>query len=549
MILLSGHSMTPARRVPLENMSLNLKERDSTASMTPAAMDGITMNSWFKDDTEPGKDIVWRVRSIKEAFVTNTPVIQMEHIISTLKDVILFGEIKTEKLAGKKGATTVSAKTAIQYILGRQKDWTLGRFDYGNVTNPYKFDGDTLFDAIEKITDSLDSAIWTYDMTVYPFKLNIIKPDDTVGSELRAGRNLRTITRTIDKSGMYTRVYPIGKEDLHLDGEYVEKNVSTYGLVSKTMTDQTIDSKAELKRWANELLNKHAEPTVTIEVEGLELAAETGEPLDKLTLHRVCRAPLPEYSTIIKERITALNYPDKIHQPSMVKITMANNRRDITKILAEAMKRSGGGGRAAAREKKEDHAWFEDTNHHVAMVAEGIVGVDSKGEPNWTRLSEIIVDGTGIHQMVEGVRDGLTLANTRIDQNEYSIQLEAKRATKAEGNLRASIKVYADQIELKVSKNNIISSINQTAETITISASKINLTGYTTIQAFNALNGTVDGILAAGTFGSNKITSTQINATGTLAASSTFNYKGHTIGTYSVMTTGGVTFYALGYTL
>ena len=84
---------------------------------------------------------------------------------------------------------------------------------------------------------------------------------------------------------------------------------------------------------------------------------------------------------------------------------------------------------------------------------------------------------------------------------------------------------------------------------IRISADIIDLDGYVTMQSFNALSGSVDGILAAGTFGSNSITSDKVNATGTLAASGTFNWKGHTIGTYSCKTTGGASFQALGYTL
>ena len=73
MILLSGHSLTPARKVPLEALSLDLKERESTANMTPADMTGINVNSWFKDDTEPGAGIVWRIRNVSTVFVTKTP--------------------------------------------------------------------------------------------------------------------------------------------------------------------------------------------------------------------------------------------------------------------------------------------------------------------------------------------------------------------------------------------------------------------------------------------------------------------------------------------
>ena len=45
MILLDGHSLTAARAVTAENMSLQLKERDSTANMTPVSLDGIGVNS------------------------------------------------------------------------------------------------------------------------------------------------------------------------------------------------------------------------------------------------------------------------------------------------------------------------------------------------------------------------------------------------------------------------------------------------------------------------------------------------------------------------
>lgn len=548
MILLSGHSLAQARRVPLEAMSLNIRERETTATITPADMEGIQLKSWMMDDTNPGKGIVYRVRDIDQNFNTDTYQVQLEHIISTLKDDILFGEIKTEDLAGKKGATTVTAKKAVQYVLARQNDWVLGEFDYTD-SNPYKFDGETLFDAIGKVTDSLEDCIWTYDLTAYPFKLNIKRESDAVGTELRAGRNLRTLKKKISKVGMYTRFYPIGKDDLHLPGGgYVDRNTDKYGIISKTETDQSLDTVAELKRWAEEQLAKHAEPIVNIDVEGVELADATGVSLDEVQICRKCRIPLPDFGTEMTERITGIDYQEKIRQPEVFRATLASNRKNVTKVIAEFMKKSGGGGRAAAREAKERTAWILDTEDKVGLCAKGIVGVDDDGNPNWWRLTNLIVDENGLDSSVQAVKDGLVTAETRIKQTEHAIELEAKRASKEEGNLRASIKVQADKIELKVSKDDIISSINQTPESISINAARINLTGYTTMTQFNALSGTVDGILAAGTFGANKITSTQINATGTLAASSTFNYKGHTIGTYACQTTGGATFYALGYT-
>lgn len=455
MILLSGHSLTPAKKVPVEAMSLSLKERESTASLTPADMEGIGVNSWLRDETAPGAGIVWRVKSIRDVFQTRTPSVELEHIINTLRDRILFGEVKTGTITGNSKSTTCTAEQAVRYILRQQSDWVLGSFSYGNVANPYKFDGDSLYDALETVTNTLSEAMWTYDMSVYPFRLNITRKPTAVESEMRAGRNIRTITKTIDKSGMYTRFYPIGAEDRKLPGGgYVEKNTDLYGIACKVDTDQSLRTENELRAWANERLNLHAEPTVTIEVEGLELAAATGESLDKLELMRICRMPLAEFNTTIQERIVALNYPDKVRQPESVKVTLTNNRQDLTKILADAIKRGGKGARTSTRKAAEDLAWFEDTNDHVAMCAKGIIGTDAAGNPNWVRLSEIIVDGSGIHQQVQSVQKDVVIASTRIDQNEYAIQMEASQRVSADTQMQGKLTVTANRVGMVVGTKN-----------------------------------------------------------------------------------------------
>ena len=451
MILLQGHSISPLKKIPLEEMSLQLKERDSTATIVPADMDGITVNSWMVDDTEPGKGIVWRVNSISQAYATRTPTVQLEHAINTLKDRIMFGEHKPKDITGNSKATTATAEQTIRYILSNQSDWVLWRFDYAGTSNPYQFDGDTLFDALETVTSSLKNAWWTYDMTVYPFRLNIIRKDNTAYSELRTGRNLKTITKTIDKSGMYTRFYPIGKDDLHLSDYAVDRNTEYYGVISKVDTDASIDTEAELRRWANERLDDHAEPTVTIDVEGLDLADATGEELDRMWLGYCCRIPLAEFGTTITERIVGLTFQDKLRQPEVVKVTLSNNRTDLTKIIADSMKSSGKGKRTSTKQDKEDHAWFEDTDDHVAMCAEALIGRDKNGV-DWYRLSSIIVDGEGIHQKVERTDGRVTTAYTLIDQNENAIKLEAKRASDEEGRLSGQITVQADRITAEVTR-------------------------------------------------------------------------------------------------
>ena len=113
MILLSGHSLTAVRKVPAEAMSLTLNERESSATFTPRDLSGISVGSWLKDDRKPGNGIVWRVKSITQTYLTDTPQIALEHAVNTLRDRILFGEITPATITG-----TVDARSATKEEIG-----------------------------------------------------------------------------------------------------------------------------------------------------------------------------------------------------------------------------------------------------------------------------------------------------------------------------------------------------------------------------------------------------------------------------------------------
>ena len=534
MILLKAHSLTQDRRIPVVSMQLTLKERETTAALVPESMSGITTESWFLDDTNPGKGIVYRVRSIQTAYATNTPTIQLEHVIRTLADKILFGEVTPQMMGGE---TTCTAKQAVQYILKKSDDWTLGKFDYESVSNAYKFDGDSLLDALEDVSRTLEDCRWTYDLTVYPFKLNIIKKDNSNPCEMRPGRNLVTVTKTIDKNGMYTRFYPIGKDNLNMPGDgYVQKNTEFYGVVEKNEVDTSRETVEELRAWANQRLKIHAQPRVQIVADGMDLSEATGESLDRLTLGRACKIPLEEFKTTIEEEIVELNYRDKKNEPENVRVTMANEQEDIIKILAKEIKEGagpngsgrGGGGRGGTRQQAEDHAWFEDTNTHVAMCARGIIGVDADGNPNWERLSRLEVNEEGIYGEVVEVQGEMVIASTRIEQNARQISAEVTRAKGAEGTLSSRITVNASQISAEVTRAkgaegtlsgritvnankvavvvddsynlktaSIVAGINaQTGSYVKIEADNIDLSGYVTATSLNAVDARIDNLMS-----------------------------------------------------
>ena len=545
MILLRGHTLQAKNWFRVERMPLNLEERNSTATITvgPDAPE-ININDWLKDDTEPGKGIIWRVKSVQNQVDTKTRTISIEHIIQSLKDQVIFGSVEPKNITGNNSSTTCTARQAITYALGKQSEtiWQLGTMA-DNPSNPYSFNGDTIFAALETVTSSIDGAQWEYDLTSLPFTLNIVRQPSGFQSEMRMRRNITTLNIQIDRTRMYTRHYPIGKNNLHISGDYVSKNERTWGVVAKVETDQSQDTEAKLRAWSLDRLIRHCEPLVTVTIGGIELSEDTGEALDHIVIGRNCRLPLPEYGTTMTERVTKMSWADKIKEPKKVTVTLANLVEDVASIVNSLSSSSSKGGRSSAKKNEEDHAWFVDTTTHVAMVAEAVAGPGS-GE-DWSRVASVVVDGEGIHQRVTRTEGEVVTMWSAIEVLEDKIYLEVANAksdtyakiemtassirsevnsskstlfsvimqtatniytqvgnaksglyskieqtassirsevNSSKSSLWSSIMQTSTAITQKVGKGEVISCINQTAETILIQASKIALSGTTKIN-------------------------------------------------------------------
>lgn len=514
MIAILDRNLNVTGRIMPEKQPLNLEERKSTTTIT-LSMDDPDLNfgAWLRDETEPGAGIIWRVKSGGTQYEKKTRTIQLEHIINTLRDVLIFGELTPAGITGNRNATTCTAREAVVKILSYQNIWALGDFEY-SVSNPYSFNGDNLYSALETVTASLEEAYWDYDLTRLPFRLHIRRLPAEASCEMREGRNIQTLNKTIDGSRMYTRFYPIGQNNIHISGEYVSRNEEIYGTICKTETDQSKKTEAALRAWANDRLRNHCEPSVTVQISGMDLSEATGEPLDRLTINRKCRVPLPEYGTVITEKITKLSWADKIREPEKVNATLANLIEDVATIISNSNKASARGGRAAAKDAEEKHAWLIDENDHVGLLAEAVAGEGA--DRDWSRVSSVIVDGQGIHQRVQKAQGDIIAAYTQIDANENRILLEAQRATAAEGVLSGRITVEADKItqevtdrtnadaglsgrittesnrislvvegtgaNAKIKPAQIVTAINNASSSVLLSADKIRLDGNTTVS-------------------------------------------------------------------
>ena len=107
-------------------------------------------------------------------------------------------------------------------------------------------------------------------------------------------------------------------------------------------------------------------------------------------------------------------------------------------------------------------------------------------------------------------KDTADTAISRITVAEGSITSEVSRAKDAESSLSSRITQTETSISSKVSKGDIASSINQTAQSVKINASKINFNGLVTANTYFKIN--TDGSFVAnkGTIGNFTVTSGKI---------------------------------------
>lgn len=133
--------------------------------------------------------------------------------------------------------------------------------------------------------------------------------------------------------------------------------------------------------------------------------------------------------------------------------------------------------------------------------------------------------------------------------NYYAYQSDLSAAENRIASAESTITQQADEIALKVEKNGVISAINQTAETVQISADKIDLSGYVTISGLAAQGATVinganitTGIISADRIDVTGLFAKDITATGTIRGvtleGATGSFSG-SVTTSNIIATGG----------
>ena len=137
---------------------------------------------------------------------------------------------------------------------------------------------------------------------------------------------------------------------------------------------------------------------------------------------------------------------------------------------------------------------IEETKSQIVDVEKGLKSeISQTAEEIRTEVSntekglksEIRQNADSITAEVKRAKGQEEELSSSIKINADSITEEVKRASKAEGEMSASIRLNAEEIGLKVSKDNVIGSINLSSEKAVISAKKIELKGAVSFSAFS----------------------------------------------------------------
>ena len=536
----------------------------STASLTLPDGDHAAFGEWVEVFTQSGSAGVYRVVSASETY-TDEASAELEHGICALGDAIIPGE----------GTISGTLPHVLSAMLGHQVVhaggaplWALGSVETDAQVG-FEHDSTNLLSAVLAVVP--DGYMLTFDQSALPWRLGVAKMADTAECEGRLSRNLRGVTVTVDDEDFCTRIYcNMLPSPGYMDGP----TVSTWGIVAKTITAQENVTQDSLTAYITQYLEDHKNPRVSIECDAEDLSAITGERIDRMEKGSLFRLALPDYGVAMEERILAVRTGSAYDEPERVRLTLANSIRDTADTLVYIEKSvTGGASSSSARGgyvggggagivpasvldmlKKtetyitEDEAWTREAGIRIESNFAELYATKKAIVGDWTGDVETIdalihasTDNGGLVGMLVGRKNSAEDVSSLISATAAGGGLITLKASQADfdemgkrvDSAEASIKVNSESIELKVSKNGVISAINQTAESVKISASKINLEGYVTASEFSSLKADLANV-TSGTVQASHLYTQNLTVTNTVRLS------GHTCSWSSLKVCTGV---------
>lgn len=212
---------------------------------------------------------------------------ECEHAVATLIDDIMWG---TENFV------EIPTETVLRNILNRQtvKHWELDICEL-SANYEYLWTQENLLNAIYSIPKPWTQPyIWSFDFSVYPWKLSLKKIDSEIKPEyyIRAKKNLLDCSKKKSHLGICTRLYALGYgegvnqltiKEVNGGIPYVESPTSViekYGIISRVFVDRSIEDAETLLARTRATLVELQEPALTRSFNVIDLYPLTNDLLD-----------------------------------------------------------------------------------------------------------------------------------------------------------------------------------------------------------------------------------------------------------------------------
>ena len=262
-----------------------------------------------------------------------------EHVLATLMDDVMFQYHEF-------GGTGVFTASTINYILSQQSTnrWALEECQF-NRQFLYKWENENLLGSMFSIPKRfMEPYHWTYDTTVFPWKISLEKVSDIPQSYIRYRKNLVGIRKKVDASQLCTRIYPLGYgegvnqldiKSVNSGVPYLDASTKTkYGIISRVWVDRRYEDALSLRQTAQAMLADLKEPYVTYEVEAADISEITSDPVDKFQLGTYTRVIDEEINEDTKALILSVRKND-LGDPESTVVEVANRPLDVAQTISD----------------------------------------------------------------------------------------------------------------------------------------------------------------------------------------------------------------------
>ena len=467
----------------------------STAQIMLPIFENLNVRDWVQMYTSQGSAGVFRVRAPGQNYRMESKQYALDHGIVEVGDYIVSRDTDFN----------APANTIISSIFSYYKGslWALGTVA-PTETVQYSVNYEDVLTALMGVVEQLPDYMMQFDQSVVPWRLNIIRKPQTVTGEGRLSRNVVSARISEDDNSLCTRII---SPDLP-NGKLEADTISIYGVVEKYIGKDEDQDQSIFVSDCNKYLAQHKKPLLSVNLELRDLEQITGESIDGITVGDLYRLALPDYNTTIEQPVISLVWRSVYGDPGAINVTLANEEITMSSAFHNAI--GGGGGLSSGGSGSSQS--LAKTNQKIireeVKLRETKVVVDNAVE--YLDEAWVEIDAHGVE--IGAQKRTTDLLAERVATNEATLTVQAgeiaAKVSHAEfdnlGNrvssAEATLSVQANQISSKVSQtdyngNTIASLINQTATTITLSASKIDLSGYVTASELSTQKARIDNLV------------------------------------------------------